>query len=230
MGSSLCCGNSAATCLDRETATAGHGAAPHPMAQVSLQGPPHPNQFNFLLTSPWLWSTHINVPSTTFQPRSLLEETSTLTKSPRGDRLAAEPVLLAAEPVLPAAGLEGGTAQALSSGEVTGGRWGEQTLSTVSQPPRCKPPRKELALLCISSRLQQLLILFRDSCSFLGGIWTIFLSGDTQLLICDPPQHWDDSAGMATITLHCSTFPGRASPASSGSHHRPPPALPGHCR
>lgn len=37
------------------------------------------------------------------------------TKNPRGDRPAPEPVLLAVEPVLPGAGLEGGTAQALSS-------------------------------------------------------------------------------------------------------------------
>lgn len=100
----------------RDTVTAGHRAAPHSMAQAaqaSLQGPPDPNQFNLLLTSSWLWSTHTDMPSTIFQPRSLLEKTLTLTKSPRGDRLAAEPVLLAAEPVLP--GLEGGTAQALSS-------------------------------------------------------------------------------------------------------------------
>lgn len=102
-------------------------------------------------------------------------------------------------------------------GRGQGGHWGEQTLSTISQPSCCKPSCKELALHCISSGLQQLLILFRDSCSFLGGIWTIFLSGDTQLLIYDPPQQWDDTSGIATITHRCAT-----SPAFSGSHHRPP--------
>lgn len=107
---------------------------------------------------------------------------------------------------------------------MTGGCWGGQRLSTMSQPPCCKPSCKELAPHCISSRLQQLLILFRDICSFLGGIWTILLSRDIQLLICDPPQHWDGTAGMATITHHRATFPACASTAFSGSHHRPPTA------